>query len=107
MIRIILFVVAIGWAVLNVGGSAWALVQSEPVHAGVHFIVACAFAAGAFFLRPRRRTDTPAPVVAELEDEISELQRKLNEKQASLEFTEQLLAKRPVPRAVDDSERPS
>jgi hypothetical protein len=107
MIKVILFVVAIGWALANLGGSAWALVQSEPVHAGVHFIVACAFAAAAYALRPRRSTQVPAPVVAQLEDEISELQRKLNEKQASLEFTEQLLAKRPVPRAVDDPERPS
>ncbi len=102
MIKTVLFVVAIGWTLINLGGLAWAIFESEPLHAGIHFVLTGAFAAAAYLLRPRRGVKQQEPAVAALEDEIDELQRKLNEKQEGLDFAEQLLTKRPEPRRVDD-----
>ena len=105
--RRILFPVAIAWALVNLAGLGWAVAMGEGMHGGMHAALAVAFGWWAVRLRPSRDPKAAQdPMerdkrVAVLEDEVSELQRRLSETQEGLNFTEQLLAKRPQPEPAD------
>lgn len=113
--RRLLFPVAVAWTAVNLVGLGFAAVAGEAAHGAVHLVLMVAFGWWAVRLRHGR----PAPVTQQLdpqrevlEEEISQLQRQLDEKQAGLDFAEQLLAQRaaerqaePLPRYAPAPER--
>ena len=92
--------IAVGLSVLNVAGAGYAVALVEPAHAGIHVVLAVAFAFWARRLRSR-------PGGSELEDRIdafeidmSRLRQELSETHERLDFAERLLAQRPETRRV-------
>ena len=111
MIRIIklaLFIGAVGWALINIAGIPMALASGgSAAHLAVHVVLAVVFSGAAWLLRPRFGRSAPVAHasgdarVDVLEDEVSDLQRQIDEAQRGLEFTEQLLKQRPQSQPVD------
>ncbi|MGQ0561841.1 MAG: hypothetical protein ACT443_08215 [Gemmatimonadota bacterium] len=100
IVKRVLFPVAIAWAVLNVGGAGYAAYLAEPVHAGVHGAVAIAFGIVAYWLRRPSAGRVRDTRVAVLEDEVSDLQRQLDQAREERDFAERLLERRPDPERV-------
>lgn len=105
IIKLLFFASALAWMLVNLAGIVGALLtDGSTMHIGAHIFFAIACAVVAWFLRPRRqpaaaiRDDDDPRRLELLESELSDLQRKLDEQQRSLEFTEQLLAKKPESR---------
>ena len=103
IIKLLFFLSALAWMAVNVVGGIMALATGGTTpHIVTHAAVALGCGVAAWFLRPRRRQQAaltePDPRLEVLEAELSELQQKLHEQQRSLEFTEQLLAKKPESR---------
>ena len=103
------FLAAIGWGLLNVAGLFMAQMQDAGwAHLGTHIGLAAALFAVAYFIRPWKKARKPiAPGYRDerlevLENEVSHLQKELNETRRSLDFTEQLLAKKPDPQPRND-----
>ena len=103
------FWIAVGLTVVNLGGGGFALGQAEPVHAGVHGVLALACGWWAYRLRRRpgggdRETRLEAPEVPQalesLESEMNRLRQDLSETQERLDFAERMLAQRPDPRRM-------
>lgn len=100
IVRLVLFLVAISWVVVNVAGLFMAMGDEPGMgHLVTHIALAVVFGIAAYLLRPwRPRPAAPAdidPRVELLQDDVSDLQRRLDEKQREQEFMEQLRAKRP------------
>ena len=92
--------IAIVLSGLNLVAAGYAAAVVEPLHATAHAGGALAFGWWA-----RRMQQAPAsrehrPGAEELEAEIGELQRELNETQDRLDFAERLLAQEQAPRRV-------
>ena len=77
---------------LNLVGVGQAAGAAEPLHAGVHAVLALGLWAWAQRLRQRGRGGAELPRVDALELEVSELRRELGEAQERLDFTERMLA---------------
>lgn len=97
--------VAIVLSGLNMVGAGLAAGADEPMHAGIHAVVALAFWAWAE--RLRRARDVAAAAGSEperlesLELEVGQLRRELGEAQERLDFTERMLAQTMEARRVD------
>jgi hypothetical protein len=103
IIKLLLFVSALGWLAVNVAGVFMAAASGgSTAHIASHIIFGIGCGAVAWLLRPRRQQRRAVaegdPRVDMLEAEVNDLQRQLNETQRSLNFTEQLLAQRPESR---------
>jgi hypothetical protein len=85
---------AVAWALVNLGGMGFALVQGEMMHGGVHGALAVVLAVAAGWLWRKPASPQREIRVDMLEDEVSDLQRQLNEAQQGRDFAEQLLAQR-------------
>ena len=102
IVRLVLFLVAISWVLVNVGGLFMAMGDEPGMgHLVTHIALAVVFGIAAYLLRPWRarpaaRVATDARVEL-LQDDVSDLQRQLDEKQREQEFMEELLARRPDP----------
>lgn len=89
--------VPIAWvlALVNVVATGFAASEAEPWHAATHAVLAGAFALWAERLR-RRRVSDDDPSLAELRQEVAELnaesQRQIAELNERLDFAERLLA---------------
>jgi len=92
---------AVAWALVNLGGMGFALVQGEMMHAGVHGALTVVLAVAAGWLWRKPRVPQREPRVDMLEEEVSDLQRQLNEAQEGRDFAEQLLAQRAKAREAD------
>ena len=77
---------------LNLVGVGQAAGAAEPLHAGVHAVLALASWAWAQRLRQRGSGGAELPRFDALELEVGELRRELAEAQERLDFTERLLA---------------
>jgi hypothetical protein len=89
---------------LNLAGVGQAAGAAEPLHAGVHAVLALAFWAWAQRLHQRGAAVPELPRVDALELEVGELRRELGEAQERLDFTERMLAQsRLEPRQREDS----
>jgi hypothetical protein len=108
-IRRILAVVAFAWLVVNAWGLIWALANGEGMHSMTHGVLLVALAGAAVWLWKRPRSPQPRsledPSVEVLHDEISHLQRELNETRQGLNFAEQLLAAKRNEAQPADSQR--
>jgi hypothetical protein len=106
--RTALYPIALAWTALNIGGIGYAAYTAEPMHAMVHGVLAVAFGLWAVSLRKTRAPEPARDVRLEvLEDEVSELQRELNETRQGLNFAEQLLASKRPPAQPIDAQRPA
>jgi hypothetical protein len=89
------FWVVVALAILNVAGGIFASLTSEPVHAFLHGAAAVGFGLWARYLRaPRATPALPEPQKVELLQDDSDLQRRLDDAQALLDFDKQLLRSR-------------
>lgn len=99
--------VAIGFTLLNAGGMVYAAMMDELMHGGLHAALAVGGLAwiGALW-QPRRAASIEADPrrIELLESEMSTLQQELLEARDRLDFTEQLLEKRPEPSRVERKE---
>ena len=109
IIKMFFFAGAVGWAIVNIAGFFMAaFTGGSTMHIVTHAALSVALTAVAFFLRPwHKRGVRPQAVAGDkrvdvLEDEVSDLQRQLHETQRSLDFTEQLLAKKPEAQRRND-----
>ena len=97
--------IAIGLGILNVAGFGQALGVAEPVHAGIHAVLALAFGAWAWALgRGAPARELPADLQADVQslaDEVGSLRQELAEAQERLDFTERLLAQEREVRRVE------
>jgi uncharacterized membrane protein YhiD involved in acid resistance len=84
--------IAVVLAVANLAAAGFAAGSGEPVHATVHVSLALAFGWWAERLRQRRGVNESQPRLEELEEELSNVRRELNEVQERLDFAERLLA---------------
>ena len=95
-IRRVLAAVALAWVAVNAAGLVIALRNREGMHSLTHavLIVVLAGAAAWLWRRPRapQSAALPDPRVDMLHDEISHLQRELDEAKQRRDFAEQLLA---------------
>jgi hypothetical protein len=101
-VKWVLIAVALAWALVNAAGLVMAVAEREPIHAGVHLVVAVGLVIGAYMLKRTIRPKPSAQVSAGpsphvLTDEIDRLQRELDEAQRGRDFAEQLLKKRADP----------
>jgi hypothetical protein len=102
IVRKALYPIALAWVALNVGGIGYAAYTAEPVHAMVHGVLALAFGLWAVWLRQNRRAEPARDVRLEvLEDEVSELQRELDQTRQGLDFAERLLEQRADAKPID------
>ena len=85
---------AVAWALVNLVGMGFALMQGEMAHAGVHGVLTVVLSVAAGWLWRKPRSPQREARVDMLEEEVSDLQRQLNEAQESRDFAEQLLAQR-------------
>lgn len=84
--------IAIGLSIINIAGFGQAVGVAEPMHAGIHAVLAVAFGAWAWTLR---RSPPPGEFredIQSLADEVSALRQELAEAQERLDFTERMLA---------------
>lgn len=99
VVKLVLFLIAISWVIVNVGGLVVAIRDSAGIaHLAIHIGLAMVSGIAAYLLRPARKR--PPAIQADprfelLQEDVSDLQLKLDEKQREQEFMEQLLAKRP------------
>jgi hypothetical protein len=84
--------IAMGLSALNLVGVGFAAGAAEPWHAGIHAVLALAFASWAQRLRPGLPPSERQAGLEELETEVSSLRRELTEIQERLDFTERMLA---------------
>jgi len=84
---------ALGFSGLNLVGVGMAAGAAEPVHAGIHAVLALASWSWAQRLR-QRRTDAGGELsrVDAIELEMSQVRRELVDVQERLDFTERMLA---------------
>jgi hypothetical protein len=85
--------IAMGLSALNLVGVGFAAGAAEPWHAGIHAVLALAFAS---WSQRMRRGAVPGESPAGLEDleaEINSLRGELTEIQERLDFTERMLAR--------------
>jgi hypothetical protein len=102
-----LYPIAVVATGINVAGGALAAIAAEPLHAAVHVALALAFGVWALRLRKVRAAEVPHSRVEVLEDEVTNLQRQLTEKQEGLDFVEQLLKNRPAAQPVEPHPPPA
>ncbi|MGH7586556.1 MAG: hypothetical protein ACREMH_09940 [Gemmatimonadales bacterium] len=93
--------IALGLSILNVAGFGQAVGVAEPVHAGIHAVLALAFAGWAWTLRGSPPASQFEADVQSLADEVSALRQELTEAQERLDFTERLLAQERDVRRVE------
>ncbi len=93
--------VALVLSALNMVGVGLAAGAAEPVHAGIHAVVALAFWTWGERLRRSRDVGGELPRLEVLEMEVSQLRRELGEAQERLDFTERMLAQNMEARRVD------
>lgn len=92
---------ALALGALNLVGVGFAAGGAEPVHAGVHAVLAVAFWSWAQRLREKREDGGRLPRADDLELEVGELRRELGEVQERLDFAERMLAQRAETRRLD------
>jgi len=87
-------------SVANVVAAGFAARSAEPLHAGVHAVLAVAFGLWAQRLRRRTGGSEAEARLEVLETEVINLRQELSEVQERLDFAERLLAQAPEPRRV-------
>lgn len=92
---------ALGLSALNLVGVGFAAGAAEPVHAGVHAVLALAFWSWGQRLRQAPAETGSLSRFDGLELEVGELRRELSEVQERLDFTERMLAQRAETRRLD------
>jgi hypothetical protein len=101
--------IAVVLSVGNAVGAGFAVGRAEPMHAGVHVVLAIAFGLWAWRLRQGPRgSDLQAghEGLDALEAEIGKLRQELSETQERLDFAERMLAQGPERRQVDQRRDP-
>ena len=93
--------IAIGLSIINVAGFGQAVGVAEPVHAGIHAVLAIAFGAWAWSLRRTPPASEFREDIQSLADEVGALRQELADAQERLDFTERMLAQERELRRVE------
>ena len=93
--------IALGLSIVNVAGFGQAVGVAEPMHAGIHAVLAVAFAGWAWTLRRSPPVGEFREDIQSLADEVSALRQELADAQERLDFTERMLAQEREVRRVE------
>ncbi len=86
----------------NLAAAGFAIASAEPWHATIHVALAAAFGFWAQRLRPATPGGSDVQArLDELEVEVSNLRRELNETQERMDFAERVLSQLPETRRVE------